>query len=201
MPSMPLYFWADEDNVRYRDSYFSTFPGVWRHGDFIEFDPDGSSIIHGRSDSTLNRQGVRMGSAEIYSAVEELPEVVEALVVGAELDEDYVIVLFVQKDTSIGPQQATTAIQQAIRTALSPRHLPDQIVFMPAIPHNRVGKKLEVPVKRMLQGTALDEVVDPGSVNDMDLLRRYAEYAAAFTAARRRPVTPGHDTCSPRTDH
>jgi acetoacetyl-CoA synthetase len=179
MPSMPLYFWADTDGSRYLDSYFRMFPGVWRHGDFIEFDGDASSVIHGRSDSTLNRQGIRMGSAEIYSAVEHLPEVVEALVVGAELGNDYYVPLFVHLRSGTDVDQAMKNIEAEIRRALSARHLPDEIVVMPAIPHNRIGKKLEVPVKRMLQGAELARVVDPGSVDDLELLRQYEEFARA----------------------
>ncbi|GFG85594.1 acetoacetate--CoA ligase [Mycolicibacter algericus] len=177
MPSMPLYFWDDPDGKRYRDSYFRMYPGTWRHGDFIEFDTDASSIIHGRSDSTLNRHGIRMGSAEIYSAVEKLPDVVEALIVGAELDSQYYVPLFVHLRAGVDPQFAKRSIETAIRTDLSPRHLPDEIVVMPGIPHNRIGKKLEVPVKRMLQGSQLVQTVDPGSVDDIDLLRQYEQFA------------------------
>lgn len=181
MPSMPLYFWNDPDGKRYRDAYFRMFPGAWRHGDFIEFDTDLSSIIHGRSDSTLNRHGVRMGSAEIYSAVEQLPDVVEALVVGVELGTQYYVPLFVHLRAGVDPQLAKQSIEAAIRFALSPRHLPDEIVVMPGIPHNRIGKKLEVPVKRMLQGSELAQTVDPGSVDDIDLLRRYEQFARTRT--------------------
>jgi acetoacetyl-CoA synthetase len=183
MPSMPLYFWADSDGSRYFDSYFQTYPRVWRHGDFIEFDPDGSSVIHGRSDSTLNRQGVRMGSAEIYSAVEHLPEVIEALVVGVEHSDQYYVPLFVHLARGTDPELVKTRIQTEIRSSLSARHLPDEIVVMPGIPHNRVGKKLEIPVKRLLQGAHLDDVVDPGSVDDLDLLRHYGEFARGRLAA------------------
>ncbi|WP_433634931.1 acetoacetate--CoA ligase [Nocardia sp. CA-120079] len=177
MPSMPVEFWGDTDGRRYRESYFDAYPGVWRHGDFIEFDVDGSSQILGRSDSTLNRRGIRMGSAEIYAAVEELPEVVEALVVGAELDDRYYMPLFVKLAPGADPATAQSRIVDAIRTALSPRHVPDDIVVMPGIPHSRTGKKLEVPVKRLIQGAALADVVDPGAVDAPELLVRYQEFA------------------------
>lgn len=177
MPSMPVSFWGDTNGKRYRDSYFDTYPGVWRHGDYIEFDVDGSSQILGRSDSTLNRRGIRMGSAEIYAAVEELQEVVEALVVGAELDDRYYMPLFIVLTPDADLVAAERRITDAIRTALSPRHVPDDIVVMPGIPHSRTGKKLEVPVKRLLQGAALADVVDLGAVDAPELLHHYQEFA------------------------
>jgi acetoacetyl-CoA synthetase len=177
MPSMPLRFWGDADGRRYHDSYFSVFPSVWRHGDFIEFDEDGSSVIHGRSDATLNRQGVRMGSADIYRVVEALPEVREALVVGAELGDDYYMPLFVALRDGADPDAARARIRRAIGERLSPRHLPDEIIPVRGIPHTRTGKKIEVPVKRLLQGATLTEVVDLGAVDDSELLREYADFA------------------------
>ena len=178
MPSMPLRLWGDIDGARYRASYFDTYPGIWRHGDFIEFTPAGV-LIHGRSDSTLNRNGLRLGSADIYAIVEALPDVREALVIGAEIGaEGYYMPLFVALAEGVDAEVARAAIVRAIRTDLSPRYLPDEIIFMPGIPHTRTGKKLEVPVKRMLQGAALDDVVDLGSVDDTDLMREYAACAA-----------------------
>ncbi|MER6159396.1 acetoacetate--CoA ligase [Streptomyces sp. NPDC001868] len=178
MPSMPLRFWHDPDGRRYRDSYFSVYAGAWRHGDFIEFESDGSSVIHGRSDSTLNRQGVRMGPADIYRVVEALPEVREALVVGAELGEDaYYMPLFVALQDDADPEEVTRRINQVLREELSPRHVPDEVVPMRGIPHTRTGKKIEVPVKRLLQGASLSDVVDLGAVDDSALLQEYAEFA------------------------
>lgn len=177
MPSMPLYFWGDADGSRYHDSYFAQYPGVWRHGDFIEFRPEGI-LIHGRSDSTLNRNGLRLGSADIYSIVEAIPEVAEAMVVGAEIGaEGYYMPLFIQLAPGADQHRAQEAITSAIREHLSPRYLPDDIVPMRGIPHTRTGKKLEVPVKRLLQGAALDEVADLGAVDDPDLLQDYAVFA------------------------
>lgn len=178
MPSMPLRLWGDDSGERYHASYFDTFPGVWRHGDFIEFDEAGI-VIHGRSDSTLNRNGLRLGSADIYTAVESLPAVSEALVIGAELGDDYYMPLFVQLAPNADREDAQGAIEKAIRTNLSARYLPDEIVFMRGIPHTRTGKKLEVPVKRLLQGAALGDVVDLGAVDDPELLREYADFARA----------------------
>ena len=178
MPSMPLRLWGDESGERYHASYFATYPGVWRHGDFIEFTTSGI-LIHGRSDSTLNRNGLRLGSADIYAAVESLASVAETLVIGAELGDEYYMPLFVQLADGADPTDAERAIGQAIRDSLSARYLPDEIVFMRGIPHTRTGKKLEVPIKRLLQGAALDAVVDLGAVDDPDLLREYASFARA----------------------
>ncbi|MGW1620187.1 acetoacetate--CoA ligase [Streptomyces sp. NPDC002172] len=178
MPSMPVCFWNDPDGRRYRESYFSVYAGAWRHGDFIEFEPDGSSVIHGRSDSTLNRQGVRMGPADIYRVVEALPEVREALVVGAELGEDaYYMPLFVALQEDADPEAVAHRVNQVLREELSPRHVPDEVVPMRGIPHTRTGKKIEVPVKRLLQGASLSDVVDLGAVDDSALLQEYAEFA------------------------
>ncbi|MDI9948927.1 acetoacetate--CoA ligase [Rhodococcus sp. IEGM 1305] len=170
MPSMPLYFWNDPDGSRYRESYFSTYAGVWRHGDLVEFDTDRSSVIVGRSDSTLNRNGIRMGPADLYRVVEALPEVEEALVVGVEETDGYYMPMFVQLHTGTDPEAAITAIRNAIRAALSPRYVPDDIIVVSRIPHTRTGKKLEVPVKRILLGHSVDQVVDPGSVDDAQVL-------------------------------
>jgi acetoacetyl-CoA synthetase len=186
MPSMPLSLWGDVGDRRYHDTYFSTYPGVWRHGDFIEFDADGSSVIHGRSDSTLNRKGVRLGSADIYAAVEALPQVVEALVVGVELgSEDYYMPLFVELSQGIDVGAARDAIVAAIRRELSPRHVPDVIIDVPGIPHTKTGKKLEVPVKRLLQGASAALVADRSAVDRPELLDVIAERGLERLAALR----------------
>jgi len=177
MPSMPLHLWDDPRGERYRASYFATYPGVWRHGDVIEFDRDGSCVIHGRSDSTLNRKGVRIGSGEIYSVVEILPDVKEALVLGVEEGEGYYMPLFVVLAHGADVATAKQRIAAAIREQLSPRHVPDEIIAMPGIPHTRTGKKLEVPIKRLLQGAPVDQVADPGSVDDPALLHLFARFA------------------------
>lgn len=186
MPSMPLYFWGDEDGRRYRESYFDTFPGVWRHGDFIEISERGILVL-GRSDSTLNRNGIRLGSADIYAIVDGLPEIAESMVVGAELDdEEYYMPLFVQLADGHDLTAATDAVVRAIRANLSVRYLPDEIIPVRGIPHTKTGKKLEVPVKRLLQGSPLSAVADPGSVDDPDLLVEFAEFARS--RPRRRPA-------------
>jgi acetoacetyl-CoA synthetase len=183
MPSMPVSFWNDPDGARYRDAYFADFPGVWRHGDWITITDRGTVQMHGRSDSTLNRNGVRMGSADIYEAVERVPEVLEALVIGAELPGGgYWMPLFVTLAEGVELDDALRSrITGAIREHASPRHVPDEILLAPGIPHTRTGKKLEIPVKRMLQGQEADGVVDPRSVDDPALLSWYAEQAGART--------------------
>ncbi|HZO37085.1 MAG TPA: acetoacetate--CoA ligase [Solirubrobacteraceae bacterium] len=183
LPSMPLFLWGDVDRRRLTDTYYSHFPGVWRQGDYIEFDIDGSCTIPGRSDSTLNRRGIRIGPAEIYSVVERLPEVDEALVVGAELGGDYYMPLFIAATDGVDEEDLRARIVTAIRDALSPRHVPDEIVFVPAIPHTKTGKKLEVPVKRLLQGVAPAEAADPGSVDRPELLDLFADLIGRPSAA------------------
>ncbi|WP_370933950.1 acetoacetate--CoA ligase [Amycolatopsis sp. cg13] len=175
MPSMPLRFWDDPDDIRYRAAYFDTFPGMWRHGDWTTITDRGSVVIHGRSDATLNRHGVRMGSSDIYGPVEELPEIAEALVVGVEqADGGYWMPLFV---TLIDGTSLDDALRQrivaAIRQGASARHVPDEIIAAPGIPHTRTGKKLEVPVKRLLRGE--DPEIDPGSVDQPALLDWYRQ--------------------------
>ncbi len=175
MPSMPIGFWRDDDGSRYRDAYFEMFPGVWRHGDWITLTDHGSVIVHGRSDSTLNRHGIRMGSADIYQAVESLPEVVEALVIGAEQsDGGYWMPLFVVLAEGVSLTDALREkINDAVRTEVSPRHVPDEIIVAPGIPHTRTGKKLEVPVKKLFQGGDPAEVVERSAVDDPALLDWY----------------------------
>ncbi|HZG04129.1 MAG TPA: acetoacetate--CoA ligase [Streptomyces sp.] len=175
MPSMPIRFWNDPDGSRYRESYFEMFPGVWRHGDWTTLTSRGTVIIHGRSDSTLNRQGVRMGSADIYEAVERLPEIRESLVIGVEQpDGGYWMPLFVHlAEGAVLDDDLRDRIKRTIREQLSPRHVPDEIIEVKGVPHTLTGKRLEVPVKRLLQGADLDKAVNPGSVDNVELLRFY----------------------------
>ncbi|MFD8481572.1 acetoacetate--CoA ligase [Kitasatospora sp. NPDC059673] len=179
LPSMPTGFWNDPDGSRYHDSYFDTYPGIWRHGDWITATGRGTVVIHGRSDSTLNRQGVRMGSADIYEVVERLPEIAESLVIGLEEpDGGYWMPLFVVlapgaelDDDLIG------RIRTSLRTELSPRHVPDEVITVQGLPHTLTGKRLEVPVKRLLAGTPLTKAVNPGSVDNLDHLRFFEQLA------------------------
>ncbi|WP_406289847.1 acetoacetate--CoA ligase [Embleya sp. NBC_00896] len=177
MPSMPVHFWNDPGDERYRASYFDVYPGVWRHGDWITLTGRGTVVVHGRSDSTLNRQGVRMGSSDIYEAVERMPEVRESLVVGLELpDGGYWMPLFVVTAPGYTLDDALEArIRSVIREEVSPRHVPDEIIAAPGVPHTLTGKRIEIPVKKLLQGRRLEDAVNPGSVDDLEVLRFYAE--------------------------
>lgn len=175
LPSMPVAFWNDPDGSRYRDAYFEMFPGVWRHGDWITITDHGSVIVHGRSDSTLNRHGIRMGSADIYQAVERLPEIAEALVIGAEQpDGGYWMPLFVVLADGVELDDTLRdKVKKTIRAEVSPRHVPDDIILAPGIPHTRTGKKLEVPIKKLFQGADAAKVVERSAVDDPDLLEWY----------------------------
>ena len=177
MPSMPLYFLGDEGNLRLHESYFSTYPGVWRHGDFITIYEDGSSTIHGRSDATLNRNGVRMGPADISAVAEQLADVSETLVIGVERSEEYAILMFVRTVNGAGTPQLASDLTEAIRLQLSPRHVPDEIIFVHGIPHTKTGKKLEVPVKRLFQGEPVPQVIDLSAVDSVDAILEFERLA------------------------
>lgn len=183
MPSMPLGIWGDPDGSRYQDAYFQTpYPswpaGVWRHGDWMTLTGRGTAVVHGRSDSTLNRHGVRMGSADMYAAVEALPEVQEALVLGVELPGGgYWLPLFVRvAPGSVLDDPLVARLKDAIRRHASPRHVPDEVIAVPAIPHTATGKKLEVPLKRMAQGLPVERALHLGAVDDPEAVRWFAGY-------------------------
>ncbi len=173
MPSMPVGFWGDADGPRYREAYFDVYPGVWRHGDWITIAADGTCVITGRSDATLNRGGVRIGTAEFYSVVEALPYVRDSLVV--HLDDDRLL-LFVVLDRELD-DAVKAAIRTELRTTLSPRHLPDEIHQVEAIPRTLSGKKLEVPVKRILAGVPVDEAAARGALANPDSLNAFEALA------------------------
>ncbi|TQS41198.1 acetoacetate--CoA ligase [Cryptosporangium phraense] len=180
VPPMPVHLWNDPDFTRYTESYFETWPGVWRHGDWVTIHSDGSLTIHGRSDSTLNRQGVRLGSGDFYDVLETLPEIAETLVIGVEQPDDgYWLGLFVvpadghRLDDALKRKIATT-----LREKLTPRHVPDEIVEAPAVPHTLTGKRLEVPIKKLLRGTPLAQAANPASVDDPEVLRWYERFAS-----------------------
>ncbi|MGH3635544.1 MAG: acetoacetate--CoA ligase, partial [Mycobacterium sp.] len=203
MPSMPLRFWNDLDGERYRDAYFSTYPGVWRQGDWITITDTGGVVIHGRSDSTLNRHGVRMGSTDIYDAVERLPEIRESLVLGVEdADGGYWMPLFVVlKPGARLDYELRTRVADTIRRNASPRHVPDDIIEAPGVPHTRTGKKLEVPLKRLMQGASPETVVDLGAVDIPELIDWYRHIANERPTGRRgqpSSVWPAPDCASGR---
>lgn len=166
MPSMPVYFWNDAQGARYYDSYFDVFPGYWRHGDWIEFSERGTAVIYGRSDSTINRFGIRMGTAEIYRVVEELDAVKDSLVVDLEyLGRPSFMPLFV----TLAPGQALTdeliaQIKNAIKTKASARHVPNVVVQVAEIPRTLTGKKMEVPVRKLLLGADAAKVASPDAM-------------------------------------
>ena len=170
MPSMPVFFWGDEDGTRLREAYFDEYPGIWRHGDWIRITSRGSCVIEGRSDATLNRGGVRMGTAEFYRVVEAQVGVADSLVVdtsssATELGE---LLLFVVLDGAVAESSVASRLRSAIRTELSPRHVPNQVVVVPSVPRTLNGKKCEVPVKRILAGMPVEVAVARDALADPD---------------------------------
>ena len=160
IPSMPLRFWGDAGNQRLIDSYFDVYPGVWRHGDWIRITERGGAVIYGRSDATINRHGIRMGTAELYRAIEAIPEVLDSLVVDLEyLGRESYMPLFVVLREGVSLDDALTRrMKDAIKTALSARHVPNEIFQVAAIPRTLSGKKMELPVKKLLMGTPAAQV-------------------------------------------
>jgi acetoacetyl-CoA synthetase len=186
MPSMPVGFWGDHDGTRYRGTYFDVYPGVWRHGDWVRFSDVGSAVIAGRSDATLNRGGVRLGTAEFYRVVEELPEVDDSLVVHLEdpAGGNGELLLYVQLRPDVDLDDALRRrIATALRTELSPRHIPDGIAAVPVVPRNRTGKKLELPAKKILLGAQLDEVASRDVLADPTSLDPFVTLAAGRSRA------------------
>jgi acetoacetyl-CoA synthetase len=179
MPSMPVAFWGDRDGARYKAAYFEDHPGVWTHGDWITVFEDGACVITGRSDATLNRGGVRMGTAELYSVVEALSEVVDSLVVHLEDAHGGPgrVVLFVAPAAGIELDDELRArIAKVLRVELSPRHVPDEIHAVPGVPRTLSGKKLELPVKRILQGVDPERAASRGSLANPDVLDAYQAF-------------------------
>jgi acetoacetyl-CoA synthetase len=186
MPSMPLFLWGDEDGSRYLESYFEHYPGVWRHGDWIEITPRGTAVIYGRSDSTINRSGVRMGTSEIYRAVATLPEVADALVVdlprpGTDGWMPLFVVLAVGATLS---DELEAEIKRRIRERCSPRHVPDEIFRIDAVPRTLSGKVLEIPVKRILMGLPAERAASRGSLANPDALDYFSELSMTLADAR-----------------
>jgi acetoacetyl-CoA synthetase len=179
MPSMPLCFWNDKDDRRYKDSYFDVFPGVWRHGDWIEITPRGGAIVYGRSDATINRHGIRMGTSELYSAVEALPEIADSLVVDLEYlgRESYMALFVVMREGAVLDDALRARITAAIRTALTPKHVPNAIFEIAEVPRTLSGKKLEVPIKRLLLGEPIDRVVNRDAVANPRSLDWFVTFA------------------------
>ena len=186
MPSMPLYFWHDKGNQRYHESYFDMYPGVWRHGDWIRITPRGGSIIYGRSDATINRHGIRMGTAELYRAVELMPEVLDSLVVDLEYlgRESYMPLFVVLRDGLMLDAALTRRLKDSIKTALSARHVPNEIFQVGAVPRTLSGKKMELPVKKLLMGTPAEQVFKLDAMANAECVAWFAEFAARRAAHR-----------------
>jgi acetoacetyl-CoA synthetase len=183
MPSMPVGFWNDPAGERYRASYFADYPGIWRHGDWIMILPDGGCVIYGRSDATLNRGGVRMGTSEFYRVVERLPEVADSLVVDTgQLGQDGRLILYVVPADGHSLDDVLIAtIRSLLRTELSPRHVPDEINQVPGIPRTLSGKKLEVPVRKILLGTPVADAADPDALANPEVLSYFSPGGAYFS--------------------
>jgi acetoacetyl-CoA synthetase len=180
MPSMPIGFWGDADGSRYRESYFDVYPGVWRHGDWIEITSRGTAIIYGRSDSTINRGGVRMGTSEIYRAVLAVDDVVDALVVDVPRPgtDGWMPLFVVLREGASLDDDLQSEIRRRIREDCSPRHVPDEIRSIAEVPRTLSGKALEVPVKRILMGTAPDQAASRESLANPDALDYFVELRA-----------------------
>ena len=182
MPSMPVCFWNDPGDARYRATYFDQFPGVFRFGDWIMFTERGSSVITGRSDATLNRGGVRLGTSELYSVIEEFDDVLDSLVVHMEANDELLLFVVLRPGVELD-SGLSERMKSELRTALSPRHAPDEIIAVPAIPRTLTGKKLELPVKRILGGTPVAEVVSRDMLVDPASIEPFADYARARATA------------------
>jgi acetoacetyl-CoA synthetase len=181
MPSMPLYMWGDPDGERYRSSYFDMYPGVWRHGDWIKITSRGTAVIYGRSDSTINRGGVRMGTSEIYSAVEGVDEVLDSLVV--DVDERMLLFVVLREGVALD-EDLEAAISRRLREHCSPRHVPDAIHAIAAVPRTLSNKKLEVPVKKILLGADPERAASRDSLANPEALDWFVERAAELAPAR-----------------
>ena len=184
MPSMPLYFWNDKNNLRYLDSYFDHFPGLWRHGDWIKITPRGGAVIYGRSDATINRHGIRMGTAEIYRVVEDLPEVLDSMVVDLEYlgRESYMPLFVVLREGVQLDAPLEEIIRNKIRTQLSARHVPNEVIAVAEIPRTLTGKKMELPIKKLMLGSPIEKIANPDAMSNPGSLQFYSEFAQARNA-------------------
>jgi acetoacetyl-CoA synthetase len=191
MPSMPLFFWGDADGSRYRESYFEMFDGVWRHGDWVRITPRGGAVIYGRSDSTINRQGVRMGTSEIYRAAMAVPEVIDALVVDLPRDGGELwMPLFVVLADGVSLDDGLVAqIKRRIREDCSPRHVPNEVRQVSEIPRTLSGKILEVPVKKILMGTPTERAASVESLANPQALDYFVALAGELHPAADAPAT------------
>ncbi|MBL8132395.1 MAG: acetoacetate--CoA ligase [Anaerolineae bacterium] len=179
MPSMPVLFWNDPDMARYRASYFDVYPGIWRHGDWISINTRGGCVIYGRSDSTINRQGIRMGTAELYRVIESFPEVTDSLIIDLEMlgRESRLLLFVVLKDGAALDNSLRRQIVQRLRRDISPRHAPDDILAIPAVPYTLSGKKMEVPIRKILLGFDVETAVKASAMRNPESLDFFIDYA------------------------
>lgn len=186
LPSMPLFFWNDPDNQRYTESYFAMYPGVWRHGDWVKITPRGGAVIYGRSDATINRQGIRMGTSDIYRAVESIPEVLDSLVLDVDIpgQPSYMPLFVVLKPGLALTDDLVKKIKGKIRETLSPRHVPDDIFAVPDVPRTLSNKKLEIPVKKLFMGVPVEQAANPDAMSNPQTIPFYAALAAKVRARR-----------------
>jgi acetoacetyl-CoA synthetase len=188
MPSMPLYLWADTDGTRMRESYFEPYPGIWRHGDWIRITPRGSAVIYGRSDSTLNRGGVRMGTSEFYRVVEAFDEVADSLVIDTSSDREGELLCYLVLAPEATLEAVEPRLRSALRSALSPRHVPDKFIVINEVPRTLNGKKCEVPVKKILTGVPPERAVSQDALANPAALKAFLPGQPPGLAGGRVPV-------------
>jgi acetoacetyl-CoA synthetase len=186
LPSMPLYLWGDLDGLRLYESYFDVYPGVWRHGDWVRITPRGGAIIYGRSDATINRQGIRMGTSELYRLVEDEPGVIDSLVVDLEYlgRESWMTLFVVLREGNALDETLAETLKRRIRAGLSPHHVPTEIVQAPAVPRTLSGKKMEVPIKKLMLGQPLEKVANPDAMANAQCLDWYRTFAERHLTRR-----------------
>jgi acetoacetyl-CoA synthetase len=180
MPSMPVRFWNDKDDARYKETYFDTYPGVWRHGDFFLINERGGCFVLGRSDATLNRHGVRIGTAEIYRCMDAIDDVEDALIVNLDLpDGDFFMPMFVKLRAGRAlDDDLDRTIRKTLRERYSPRHVPEKIYQVDEIPYTITGKKMEVPVRRILMGTPVEKAANPSVMRNPESLEYFVRFVA-----------------------
>jgi len=184
MPSMPLSFWNDEGMALYRESYFSMYPGIWRHGDWIQFNDRGGCVIFGRSDSTINRQGVRMGTSEIYRVVESFEEILDSLIIDLEFHgrESFMPLFLVLKEGVVLNEDLKTRIGNKLRRDVSPRHVPNEMLTIDEVPYTLSGKKMEVPIRKILLGMEVDRAANLGAMRNPEAIDFFQEYASQLSS-------------------
>ena len=190
MPSMPLYFWNDPEMARYKESYFEMFPGVWRHGDWISFNARGGCVIYGRSDSTINRQGIRMGTSEIYRVVESFDEVADSLIIDLELlgRESYLPLFVVLRAGLELDDDLRQRIAHKLRQEVSPRHVPNEIIQIAEVPYTLSGKKMEVPIRKILLGMDAQQAAKRGAMRNPQSIDFFLSFAERVTAVTNTPT-------------